>query len=48
MNEGISFQTVSKFCYCLIPDGSVLIFVTKKANSEELAANLKKNDFEGT
>ncbi|XP_031572736.1 ATP-dependent RNA helicase DDX42-like [Actinia tenebrosa] len=27
-------------------DGSVLIFVTKKANCEELASNLKKNDFE--
>lgn len=28
--------------------GSVLIFVTKKANSEELAAKLKTKDFEGT
>lgn len=28
--------------------GSVLIFVTKKANSEELAAKLKTNDFEGS
>ena len=27
--------------------GSVLIFVTKKANSEELAAKLKTKDFEG-
>lgn len=25
----------------------MLIFVTKKANSEEVAANLKKKDFEG-
>ena len=28
--------------------GSVLIFVTKKANSEELAGKLKTKDFEGT
>lgn len=27
-------------------EGSVLIFVTRKANSEELAANLRKNDFQ--
>jgi len=27
-------------------EGSVLIFVTRKANSEELAANLRKQDFE--
>jgi len=27
--------------------GSVLIFVTKKANSEELAGKLKTKDFEG-
>ena len=27
--------------------GSVLIFVTKKANSEELAGKLKGQDFEG-
>ena len=28
-------------------DGSVLIFVTRKANSEELATNLKARDFSG-
>lgn len=36
---------------CFLPfilAGSVLIFVTKKANSEELAAKLKTKDFEGT
>ncbi len=27
------------------PEGSVLIFVTRKANSEELATNLKARDF---
>jgi len=27
--------------------GSVLIFVTRKANSEELAANLRSRDFKG-
>ena len=27
--------------------GSVLIFVTKKVNSEELALNLKTQDFDG-
>lgn len=29
-----------------ILEGSVLIFVTRKLNSEELSQNLKKNDFE--
>ena len=29
-------------------EGSVLIFVTRKLNSEELSQNLKKNDFECT
>lgn len=28
-------------------EGSVLIFVTRKANSEELATNLKARDFKG-
>ena len=27
--------------------GSVLIFVTRKANSEELASNLRQRDFKG-
>lgn len=51
-------EIFSEFCvsqvYCLtnsiswrLSVGSVLIFVTRKANSEELAVNLKKNDFEG-
>ncbi len=34
-------------CFTFILAGSVLIFVTKKANSEELAAKLKTKDFEG-
>ena len=39
----IDYLTVSLFSSA----GSVLIFVTKKANSEELAAKLKTKDFEG-
>lgn len=33
-------------CISYLLEGSVLIFVTKKLNSEELSQNLKKNDFE--
>ena len=33
--------------FCYISVGSVLIFVTRKANSEELAANLRNRDFKG-
>ncbi|KAK3713732.1 hypothetical protein QZH41_008859, partial [Actinostola sp. cb2023] len=37
---------LGELAFCCISDGSVLIFVTKKVNSEELAANMKMNDFE--
>ena len=36
------------FFFSPVKAGSVLIFVTKKANSEELAGKLKTKDFEGT
>lgn len=35
------------YMYFSFQAGSVLIFVTKKANSEELASKLKTKDFEG-
>lgn len=31
--------------FCVILVGSVLIFVTRKANAEELATNLRARDF---
>ena len=33
--------------FLFLSAGSVLIFVTKKADSEELAAKLKTKDFDG-
>lgn len=37
--------SIEQHLFC-ISEGSVLIFVTRKLNSEELTQNLKKNDFE--
>ena len=46
---GRNFSVDSNSSLFFFPQaGSVLIFVTKKANSEELAGKLKTKDFEGT
>ena len=42
------FHTHNFKVFVLFSVGSVLIFVTRKANSEELANNLRLKDFTGT
>lgn len=43
----IKFNITNKIFILYILAGSVLIFVTKKANAEELATNLKLKEYEG-
>lgn len=48
LNDTVSFPGVlNDIVPCVIVVGSVLIFVTKKSNCEELANNLRLKDFNG-